>query len=159
VLTYAYWQRRFGGEKSAIGRLLTIDSRPREIIGVMPPTFQFPNNAPQVILPLQLDHAVASNDAFNYLGIARLKPDVTVAQANGDVGRMLPIWSTSGPGGRNMLESAKMAPALRPLKQDVVGDIAKSLWVVMGTVAIVLLIACANVANLSLVRTAARHHE
>jgi predicted permease len=58
-----------------------------------------------------------------------------------------------------MLEATKMAPALRPLKQDIVGDIAKLLWVVMGTVGIVLLIACANVANLSLVRTAARHQE
>src|SRR6516162_5413928 len=159
VLTYAYWQRRFGGDKSAIGKLLTIDSRPREIIGVMPPTFQFLNNAPQVILPLQLDRAKARSDAFNYLGIARLKPKVTLAQANGDVGRMLPIWAASNGPGRNMLDATKMAPALRPLKQDVVGDIAKLLWVVMGTVAIVLLIACANVANLSLVRTAARHHE
>jgi predicted permease len=159
ILTYAYWQRRFGGDKSAIGRLLTIDSRPREIIGVMPPTFRFLNNAPQMILPLQLDRAQANNDAFNYLGIARLKPKVTLAQANCDVGRMLPIWASFFGGSRNMLESTKMAPALRPLKQDVVGDIAKSLWVVMGTVAIVLLIACANVANLSLVRTAARHQE
>jgi predicted permease len=158
VLTYGYWQRRFGGDKSAIGRLLTLDSRPREIIAVMPPAFQFPNNAPQILLPLQLDRAKARSDAFNYLGIARLKPKVTLAQANGDVGRMLPIWAASVPG-RNMLEATKMAPALRPLKQDIVGDIAKLLWVVMGTVGIVLLIACANVANLSLVRTAARHQE
>ena len=159
VLTYAYWQRRFGGDKSAIGKLLTIDSRPREIIGVMPPTFQFLNNAPQIILPLQLDRTKARSDAFNYQGIARLKPKVTLAQANGDVGRMLPIWAASNGPGRNMLDAIKMAPALRALKQDMVGDIAKLLWVVMGTVAIVLLIACANVANLSLVRTAARHQE
>jgi predicted permease len=159
ILSYAYWQRRFGGDNSAIGRMLTVDSRPREIIGVLPPDFQFLNNVPQIILPLQLDRAQANNDAFNYLGIARLKPKVTLAQANADVARMLPIWAASFGGSRNMLESTKMAPALRPLKQDVVGDIAKSLWVVMGTVAIVLLIACANVANLSLVRTGARHQE
>src|SRR5262249_31278015 len=159
ILTYAYWQRRFGGDKSVIGRSLTIDSRPSEIIGVMPSTFQFLNAAPQLILPQQFDRELVRNDAFTYQGIARLKPKVTLAQANADVARMLPIWVTSFGGGRNLLESLKLMPALRSLKQDVVGDVSGVLWIIMGTVGIVLLIACANVANLSLVRTAGRHQE
>jgi putative ABC transport system permease protein len=159
ILTYAYWQRRFGGEKSVIGRSMIIDSRQRKIAGVMPPEFQFLNSAPQIILPLQFDRAQVRSDSFNYQGIARLKPNVSLAQANADAARVLQAWGTSFGGNRNLVEALKMAPALKPLKETVVGDIGKILWVVMGTVGIVLLIACANVANLSLVRTASRNQE
>jgi len=75
------------------------------------------------------------NDIHAYTGIARLKPGVSLSQANADVGRMLPIWiteyGTSGP----VLQAAHFAPSLRPLKQDVVGDVGPLLWVLMGTIA------------------------
>ena len=89
--------------------------------------------------------------------MARLKAGVTLAQANADVARILHIWFENS--GVNPSVRARWAPSLRPLKQDVVGDVGRTLWVLMGTIAIVLLMACANVANLLLVRAAARRQE
>jgi len=95
--------------------------------------------------------------------MARLKPGVTIEQANADVARMLPMWLKAWPTplglDRAVFESARFAPALRPLKQDVVGNITDVLWVLMGTIGVVLLIACANVANLLLVRVEGRQQE
>ena len=100
---------------------------------------------------------------FSYQGIARLKPGVTLAQANADVARMMPIWlegvAAAARLRRGMFENARIAPALRPLKQEVVGDVGDVLWVLMGTIGMVLLIACANVANLLLVRAEGRQQE
>ena len=160
ILTYGYWQRHFGGDRSAIGRTLTVDSRPREVIGIMPRNFRSLYGQPDLILPQRFDPShLPPNYNFNYVGIARLKPGVTLAQANVDVGRMLPIWTAANGVDPSFLETSRMAPALRPLKEDVVGDTGKVLWVLMGTVGIVLLIACANVANLMLVRAEGRQHE
>ena len=93
--------------------------------------------------------------------MARLKPGVTVAQANADVDRMIAIWSA--PSERAKWDSAfrntRYGASLRPLKQDVVGNVGRTLWVLMGTIGIVLLMACANVANLLLVRADARRQE
>jgi predicted permease len=159
VLTYEYWQRGFGGDKAVIGRTITVDLRPREVIGVMPQSFRFLNFAPEVILPQRLDRSQLAPDDFSLQGIARLKPGVTLAQANADVGRMLPIWIRTYGLSPKLLEVSKMEPALRPLKQEVVGDVGKVLWVLMGTIGMVLLVACANVANLMLVRAEGRQQE
>ena len=160
LLTHGYWQRRFGGDKAAVGRTITIDSRPREVIGVMPQGFRFLNEDPDVILPQRFaGNQLQPNDVHRYVGIVRLKPGISLAQANADVRRMLPIWitqyGTSGP----VLRAARFGPALRPVKEDVVGDVRSVLWVLMGTIGIVLLIACANVANLLLVRAEGRQQE
>jgi predicted permease len=160
ILTYGYWQRRFGGDKAVIGRAITVDSRPREVIGVMPQSFRFLNLGPEIILPQRFDrNQLPPAENVNYTGLARLKPGVTLAQANADVTRMIPMWITAYGVNRRMMESARIAPALRPLKEDVVGDTGKVLWVLMATIGIVLLIACANVANLLLVRAEGRQRE
>jgi predicted permease len=160
ILTDGYWRRRFGGDRAAIGRTITIDSRPREVIGVMPRGFRFLDADPEVILPQRFAGIqLQPNDDHNYVGIARLKPGVSLSQANADVRRMLPIWiaqyGTNGP----LLQAARFGPALRPVKTDVVGDVGPLLWVLMGTIGIVLMIACANVANLLLVRAEGRQQE
>lgn len=162
ILTYPYWQRRFGGDPSVIGRTITADSAPHRIIGVMPADFRFSNN-PEILMPEQFDRSKIFLGDFSYQGVARLKPGVTLSQANADVERMLPIWlhSWSMPPGfsRSLFENAHFAPALTPLKQDVVGNIGPTLWLLLGAVAMVLLIACANVANLLLVRAENRQQE
>jgi predicted permease len=160
ILTHGYWQRRFGEDRGVIGQVITIDSRAREVIGVMPRAFHFLNADPEVILPQRFEGAqLQPNDVHMYVGIARLKPGVSLAQANADVRRMLPIWiatyGTNGP----VLQAARFAPSLRPLKEDVVGDIGPVLWLLMGTIGTVLMIACANVANLLLVRMEGRQQE
>jgi predicted permease len=163
ILTYGYWQTHFGGAESAIGQSLTINARPREIIGVLPQSFRFLDYKPQLILPYQFDRASVHLGQFSFSGMARLKPGVTIAQANADVARMIPIAMSSFPAPTGysvkMFSAARIAPTLRPLLRDVTGDIGDTLWILMGTIGIVLLIACANVANLLLVRAGGRQQE
>src|SRR5262249_17712863 len=158
--SYGYWQRRIGADPAALGRMITIDSRPRQVIGVMPHGFQFMASDADVILPQRFQGIqLQPNDVHAYVGIARLKPGVSIAEANADVARMLPIWIDKYGTNGAVLNAARFAPALRPLKQDLVGDVGRVLWLLMVTIGIVLLIACANVANLLLVRTEGREHE
>lgn len=160
ILSHGYWQRRFGGNPAVLQQTITIDSRPRDVIGVMPQRFQFMNANADVILPQRFEGSqLQPNDVHAYNGIARLKPGVSLAQADADVARMLPIWITAYGTNGPLLTAAHFAPTLRPLEQDVVGDVGQVLWVLMGTIGIVLLIACANVANLLLVRAEGRQHE
>ncbi|HEY1241766.1 MAG TPA: ABC transporter permease [Bryobacteraceae bacterium] len=163
ILTYGYWQRRFGGNPSIVGRAVTLDSKPRTVIGVMPRDFQFMNAKADIILPQRFERNKLFLGNFSYQGIARLKPGVTLKQADADVARMLGIWLEAWPappGFTNALfVTARFAPKLQPLKQEVVGDIGTTLWVLMGTIGLVLLIACANVANLLLVRAEGRQQE
>jgi predicted permease len=163
MLGYGYWQRRFGGDRSVIGRGIRVASRPREIVGVMPQGFRFVNEDAELILPLAFDRSKLILAGFGYQGVARLKPGVTIAEANADLARMVPIWMNSWTNGHGtnprFYETWRIAPALRPLKQEVVGNIGSVLWVVMGTIGIVMLMVCANVANLLLVRAEARQQE
>jgi predicted permease len=163
ILSYGYWQRRFAGNGSTVGRTLIVDSQPRTIIGVMPRDFRFLNADPDLILPERFDRNKIFLGNFSYQGIARLKPGVTLKQANADVTRILSIWIKAWPPApgfsRTLFENARFAPRIRPLKQEVVGDIGPTLWVLTGTIGLVLLIACANVANLLLVRAESRQME
>jgi predicted permease len=164
MLTHGYWRRKFGGDPSIVGKTIMVDGKGRQIIGVLAERFRFLDwDDPAVILPFQFDRNKLYLGNFSYEGIARLKPGVTMAQANADVARMLPIVQTSFPVppgfSLKLFEDAHVGPNLRPLKQDVVGDVGNVLWVLMGSIAMVLLIACANVANLLLVRVEGRRQE
>jgi predicted permease len=163
MLGYGYWQRRFGGERSVIGRDIVIDSEPREIVGVMPRGFLLVNKDFDVLVPLAFDRNNQKLAGFGYTGIARLKPGASIPEADADVTRMLPIWMDSfsnGPGTNpHFYETWRITPALRPLKQDVIGNVGDVLWVVMATIGLVMLIACTNVANLLLVQADARQQE
>ena len=163
MLSYGYWQRRFGGDRSVIGRNISVDSRPREIVGVMPQGFRLVNAEFDLIVPLAFDRGKLILAGFGFQGIARLKPGVAIAQANADMQRMVSVWMDSwsnGPGtDPRIYETWKITPAIRPLKQEVVGNVNDVLWVVMATIGLVMLIACANVTNLLLVRAEARQQE
>jgi putative ABC transport system permease protein len=164
MLSYGYWQRHFGADRSILGRKINVDGKLREIIGVMPRGFQLVNADFDLIVPLAIDRGGKLRLAgFEYHGIARLKPGATIAEANADITRMLQVWMDSwsnGPGiNSHFYDVWRITPALRPLKQQVVGEVGNVLWVVMATLGIVMLITCANVANLLLVRTEARQQE
>jgi len=163
MLSYGYWQRRFAGDRTVVGRNVLVDSRSREIIGVMPQGFRFLDTDFDLIVPLAFERGKAILAGFGYHGIARLKPGVAIAEANTDMIRMLPIWMDSwsnGPGtNSHIYETWKITPMIHPLKQEVLGNINEVLWVVMGTIGLVMMIACANVTNLLLVRVESRQQE
>ena len=163
MLTYGYWMRKFGGDASAIGRRIVVDGEAKEIIGVMPQKFRFLDDEPDLIVPFQFDRGKTMLGNFSYQGIARLKPGVSLAQANLDLARMIPIVNTKFPPppgfSAKLFEDVKILPDVHPLKQDIIGDLGKVLWVLMGSIGVVLLIACANVANLLLVRAEGRQQE
>jgi putative ABC transport system permease protein len=163
MLTYGFWKTKFGGDASILGQKLLVDGRPRDIIGVMPERFRFLDRKPALILPLRLDPNKTFLGNFSYQGIARLKKGVTIDQASADVARMIPIGIARYPPfpgySAKMFEEARLAPAFKPLKDTLVGEIGGVLWVLMGTIGLVLLIACANVANLLLVRAEGRQQE
>ncbi|HUI43306.1 MAG TPA: ADOP family duplicated permease, partial [Terriglobia bacterium] len=164
MLTYGYWRAKFGGDRSVVGRSIRVDGKMREIIGVMPAGFRSPDQGePSLIVPFRFDRSKTYLANFSYQAVARLKPGATVAAANADVARMLPIVGRTFPPppgfSTKVLEQAHIGPNARPFKQDVVGDVSKLLWVLMGSIGMVLLIACANVANLLLVRAEGRQQE
>ncbi|MGH9336463.1 MAG: ABC transporter permease, partial [Vicinamibacteria bacterium] len=163
VLSYGYWQRRFGGDAGVVGRTLDVNGIPTAIIGVLPADFRFLRWDPEVILPFRIDRSELFIGNFSYQGIARLAAGFSLEDANADVARMIPLATERFPFPSGltpgMLTEARFAPNVRPLKEDVVGDVGTTLWVLLGTVGIVLLIACANVANLFLVRAEGRQRE
>jgi len=163
VLMHGWWQARFGGDRSVIGRHIIVDGISRQVIGVMPASFRFLDRDAAFLLPLQFDRNKAFLGQFDYPGIARLKPGVTIEQASADIARLIPIALHSFPPQTGLtvkeFEDVRLGPKLKYLKQFLIGDLAKALWVLMGTIGIVLLIACANVANLLLIRAEGRQQE
>ncbi len=163
MLSYGYWQRRFGGDRSVIGRTIVIDSQVRAIAGVMPPGFRVVDHDFDVLAPFALQRDKQTLAGFGLQGIGRLRPGVTISDAKADIARLIPVWMDSfsnGPGSdSHWYVKWRITPDFHSLKQEVVGNVGSVLWVVMGTIGIVLLIACANVANLLLVRAEARQVE
>jgi predicted permease len=163
MLSYGYWQRRFGGDPAVVGRTISVDSQSRVIAGVMPRGFKVVSRDFDLLMPLAFDPVKQSLAGFAYHGIGRLRPGITISQADADVSRLLNVWMDSwsnGPGtNSHFYETWKITPAFRPLKEQVVGSVGNVLWVVMATIGIVMLIACTNVANLLLVRADGRQQE
>jgi putative ABC transport system permease protein len=152
ILTHGYWQRRFGGATDVVGRPLVIDGRPATVIGVLPSSFTFLRTKPSVLLPHPVDPAARRGFSFGFQALARLKPGVTLTQANRDAARVLSLLPPE-------FARFELKPNIRPLAADVIGNIGDTLWLLMGAVGVVLLIACGNVANLFLVRAEARQQE
>ncbi|NNF27188.1 MAG: ABC transporter permease [Gemmatimonadetes bacterium] len=160
MLSFDYWQTRFGGDPGVLGRSLEVQGRPREVIGVMPPSFWNMRVDPDLYMPLQFEPAEVRFGNFDYQGVGRLLPGVDLAQANAEVARLIPRAVEAFPGiPPEMVREAGFGPDVHPLKEDVVGDVGSVLWVLLGTVGVVFLIACANVANLFLVRAEGRQRE
>ena len=151
MLTYGYWQRRFGGADNVLGQQLVIDGRPTEVIGVLPASFTFLRTRPAIVLPMPVD-VNARWISFGFQALARMKPGVTLAQANADAARIISLLPP-------MFARLELRPNVRPLATDVIRNVGQILWILLAAVGVVLLIACGNVANLFLVRAEGRHQE
>ncbi|MFN7944436.1 MAG: ABC transporter permease [Blastocatellia bacterium] len=155
VLSYGLWQRRFGGDPQITGRDILLNGEKRRVIGVMPAGFQFLERYIGLWVPLALTPEDAASRGSHYLTvIGRLKPDVTVAQANADIGAVMQRIAHDYPN-----EAERISAYVLPLREQLAGDLRRPLLVLQVAVALVLLIACANLANLLLARAAARSRE
>ena len=163
ILSYAYWQRRFGGAENVLGQTLVVGGDASEIIGVLPPDFRFTQEPVAIVTPDSIKEGFPFVPSTGWRGVARLKEGVTLEEASADVARMIPIYLDSHPIVPGMTRAAvdamHIGPNLRTLKDDLVGGLDDVLWVLMGTIGMLLLVACANVANLQLVRTEIRGQE
>jgi putative ABC transport system permease protein len=163
LITHQYWQRVFNANPAAIGQSLTINGVASSVVGVLPKDFRFIRGNPSIVIPFRIDRTKIHAAGFSYQGVARLRPGVTIEQANADVERLLPTLTERFPlpqgFTQKMFDDARFGALVRPLDVDVVGDIGNMLWILLGTVGLVLLVACANVANLFLVRAEARQQE
>ena len=175
ILSHAFWQRRFGGDEAVLGRALAMASGggggtlalppSAQVVGIMPPGFQFLDSVPQpdIIIPMRLDPARQAHGIYSWQMLARLEPGVTLTEAQADLDRMRTIWLDAWPlfpgMTREQLLNFRLTPVLRPLLDDLVSGVSSMLWVLMAAIGGVLLIACANIANLMLVRAEARRPE
>jgi len=165
LISEGLWRSRFGADPRVLGRTLEVNGKSREIVGVMPQRFRFPAAETQLWLPLQLDPNDPFPGGFNYDAVARLRPGITVDAAGRDLKAVLPriveLAPNLAPGvsTQMLLDQAKPVPFVVPLKDDVTGGIAKTLWIVAAAAVVVLLVACANVTNLILVRADGRQRE
>lgn len=165
IISDEMWHTRFGGARDVLGKTLQVNGKSHEIIGVMPPRFGFPTAATRLWVPMQLDPAAPFPGGFSYDAVARMKAGVTVDAVNRDLvavmPRMVELSPNLAPGvsTQMLIDQARPRPFVVPLKDDMTSGIAKTLWIVAAAAALVLLVACANVTNLILVRADARQRE
>jgi predicted permease len=159
ILSHGYWQRHFGGARSALGQTLVVDGVLRTVIGVLPAEFRFAQRPAELLLPMQPNRARSWFGILGENALARLKPGVSLASANADIDRMIPICFATFPKLPGTTEKELMRADVAWLKDTFVRGLDDLLGVMAGTIALLLLIACANVANLHLVRTDRRARE
>ena len=161
VLSDGFWRTTFGADPSAVGTTVDINGTPREIVGVMPRDFGYPDREARLWLPFVVDPNQAALASFGANAVGRLAPGSSVVSLQTDVDGLITRLPELFPedGAVQFLQRVNLRGVVQPLKEQLVGDISRTLWILLGTVGLVLVIACANVANLLLVRTEDRHRE
>jgi putative ABC transport system permease protein len=155
VLTNASWRRRFGADPNVLGSSITLNNEKYAVIGVLPPHRIFDRDSTGVWLPLVFTPEQIRTKSQFFMVMGRLKPDVTLAQADAEMKRI-----TEGMAAQGRTDKKDVSAAVKDLQEHIVGrDRPKALMVLMGAVALILLIGCANVANLLLARGAVRQRE
>jgi putative ABC transport system permease protein len=161
VLSHRLWIRRYGGDPSIIGRTIRIDGNPTVVLGVTA-AWADSEGAPELWIPARFNPENPQSGAFSWYAVARLKPGVepvaAVTELGGLVQRALKEF-IQGENYRAFLTEGRYRPLVRPMRDDLVGSVREPLWILSATVAMVLLVACANVANLFLIRGEARRRE
>ena len=155
------WKEQYASDPGIVGSDIVIDGVVREVIGVMPRSFAFPDEGTALWVPIGIDPANTKTAAFDYRAVARLRPGITPRAAAADLERLLPKVPEAFPGRLTASSIAliHMKPVVLPLRDVLLGGVGHALWVVLGAATFLLLIACANVANLFLVRAEERQHE
>jgi predicted permease len=161
ILSHGFWTRRFGGNPGAIGRSMTLDGVPTEIVGVMPASFAFPNPRVDVWLADRVSRA-AGFGLLTHNAVARLRASATLADARAEMTRLIADMPQAFPGSplaRNFALTVKITSDPVTLKDTTIGSIGRPLWILFASVGLVLAIACANLANLFLVRAEVRQRD
>jgi putative ABC transport system permease protein len=164
ILGHGLWSRRFGSDPGILDNTVLIDGEAHRVIGVMPVGFSLPVSDSELWTALEIDPGEATTGSFRWFSVGRMKPGESVESAQRDLDRLRQRLPEAYPGDfltAQMMETAQMEAVVHPLIEDVIGDenLERSLWILLGTVFFVLLIACANVASLFLVRAQSRHRE
>jgi len=160
ILSHSLWASRFGADPGVLGRTVELNGITHEIVGVLPEGFDFPTPEIQIYQPAQIDPAATGFGGFNIQSVGRMAPDTDLESIEADLTSLFPRmserFSDITP---ELIANADLSVSVRPLQEIVVGPVESALWILMGTVGFVLLIACANVGNLFLARAEGRQKE